>query len=889
MKRLWLHLQSAFRVLRRSDQLNAEMQEEMRFHIESEAERLVREEGLAPEEAHRQACLRFGGVEKYKEEGRDARGFRWLDVLALDVRLGLRMLLKHRGLTLIGGFAIAVAIAIGAVFFEVITEATNPALPMEDGERIVSLQLATDIPGSPERRLLHDFTEWRKELRAVEQLGAFRNARHNLVFGNAAPEPVDVAEMTASGFDLAETLPPHGRYLLPADERSDAPPVAVIGHHAWQSRFGGDPKIVGKSIKLGGVSHAVVGVMPEGFKFPVDHQFWTPLRANPLEHERLQGPELFVFGRLAESVTLEQAQAEFSAVGQRVAAEHPLTHTRLRPVVLPYTRGHFNLDPVRLWMLRMAQILVGALAFVVAVNLAILVYARTVTRLGEIAVRTALGASRRRILAQLFIESLMLSVVGALSGLVLSAITLGRMESLILSNGSLPFWVNLGLSLETVAYALGLATLAALIMGVLPALKATGGQLNANLPELNGRTGTRLGPMWTALVVAQVAVAVAVLPAPVYLAWQMVQREVAGPGFAAAEFLVGVVALGDEGSAVDRNRVRERQRELASRLSAEPGVTGVTFSSSVPGFAGSREIQFEDGVVASNPESLETSTLDVGLEMFDTYGARLFAGRTFNAADLSAANAVVVNRTFASRFLEGRNPLDVRFRYTQPRTTRAGAHSQPWFHIVGVVHDFPSFSPAPGSTGEPTAYHPASAGDIETVVLSVRFAGGVPDGFVPRFREISAAVDPAMQARRVAPLSQYYEEVHSLWRYMAWGLGFVTASVLLLSAAGIYALMSFTVAQRTREIGIRAALGAQPRALLASIFGRALRQLTVGLLVGSVLSGAVFSSAGFEPGRATALLLSVAVLMLFVGLLVALGPARASLRLQTTEALKADS
>jgi putative ABC transport system permease protein len=888
MRRLWLHLRSAFRLLRRSDQLNAEMQEEMRFHIESEAERLVREEGLAPEEANRQACLRFGGVERYKEEGRDARGFRWLDVLVLDTRLGLRMLAKQRGLTLIGGFAMAVAIAIGAVFFEVITEVTNPALPMEQGERIVSLQLATDIPGSPERRLLREFTQWRTELRSVEHMSAFRGARHNLVSGNEAPELVDVAEMTATGFAIADTLPIHGRYLLSADERADATPVVVIGHHAWQSRFGGDPTIVGGTIKLGGVSHAVVGVMPEGFRFPVDHQFWIPLRANPLEHERLQGPDLFVFGRLADGITLEQAQAELSAVGARAAAEHPLTHARLRPVVLPYTLGHFNLDPVRLWALRMAKILVGALAFVVSVNLAILIYARTVTRLGEIAVRTALGASRRRILAQLFIESLMLSVAGALFGLVLSALALGRMESLILSNGSLPFWVRLSLSSETVAYGLGLATLAALVMGVLPAVKAMGGQLNANLPELNGRTGTRLGPMWTALVVAQVAVAVAVLPAPAYLAWQMVQREVAGPGFAATEFLVGVVALSEDGAVVDRARVRGRQNDLLSRLSAEPGVTAVTFSSSVPGFAGSREIQFEDGIGSPTPGSLETSTLDVGLEMFDTYGARLFAGRTFNAADLGAANAVVVNRTFASRFTEGRNPLDFRFRYTQARTSRPGSNAEDWFHIVGVVHDFPSLSPAPGSNGEPTVYHPASVGDLDNVVLSLRFAGGVPDGFAPRFREISAAVDPAMQARRVVALSQYYEEVRALWRYMAWGLGFVTASVLLLSAAGIYALMSFTVAQRTREIGIRAALGAQPRALLASIFGRALRQLAVGLLVGSALSGVLFSSAGFEPGRAAALLLSVAALMLVVGLLAALGPARASLRIQTTEALKAD-
>ena len=175
------------------------MQDEMRFHIEMEAERLVREEGLDPQEARRQAHVRFGGLEKFKEQGRDTRGLQWLDAVSLDARLAVRMLVKHRGLTLVGGFAMSVAIAIGAMFFEVMTEMLNPALPLEDGERIVALQYATAIPGNPERRVLHDFLDWRDELVSVEQLAAFRTVQHNLVSGNAPAEPIDVAEMTAVG------------------------------------------------------------------------------------------------------------------------------------------------------------------------------------------------------------------------------------------------------------------------------------------------------------------------------------------------------------------------------------------------------------------------------------------------------------------------------------------------------------------------------------------------------------------------------------------------------------------------------------------------------------------------------------------------------------------
>jgi hypothetical protein len=276
--------------------------------------------------------------------------------------------------------------------------------------------------------------------------------------------------------------------------------------------------------------------------------------------------------------------------------------------------------------------------------------------------------------------------------------------------------------------------------------------------------------------------------------------------------------------------------------------------------------------------------------MFDAYGAEILAGRAFNATDLGAANAVIVNRTFVQEFLENRSALALRFRYSRARTQQPGAQvQQEWYHIVGVVRDFPSFSPAPGSDGEPTVYHPAAPGEVHPVVLSVRFKGDAPSGFIERFREIGAAVDPALQLRRVMPLSEFYDQVRSFWRYLAWGIGLVTTSVLLLSAAGIYALMSFTVAQRTREIGIRSALGAHPRRILLSIFGRAMRQLALGLIVGTLLSGSLFSVTGLSLGRATALLLAVAAIMLVVGLLAAIGPARRSLRIQVTEALRAET
>ena len=883
MRTLVRHARAIGRVLWRSKQLDADMQEEMRFHVQMEAERLARVEGLHPEEARRQACVRFGGVEKYKEEGREARGLYWLDGVSLDARLGARMLLKHRWLTLAGGFAMAVAIAIGAITFEVIGDLLNPGLPFPDGERVVALQYVATKAGRPDDRILHAFGAWRERAATLEHVGAYRDARHNLVAPDTPPEPIRVIEITASAFDIGQTPPMLGRHLQRADEEIGAPPVVVVGHDAWRVRFNSDPQIVGRGIQLGPTVHTIVGVMPAGFRFPFDDQFWMPLRLDPLRYAAWQGPSLRAFARLKRGVTFEQAQAELASVARPVAEVHPDGPDQLRPVVLPFTRQTGDLaNPAFVWLLRAAQFLVGALVFVVAVNLAILLYARTVTRLGEIAVRTALGASRGRILSQLFIEALTLTGVGALAGLLLAGFVLQRLEAM---KSGFPFWVHYQLSADSMLYGLALAVLAAVIMGVLPGLKVTGARLSANLQELNGRSATRLGSVWTTLIVGQVAVAAAVLPAAAYISWHVVKIELTGPAIAVdrlvvANMVVANLETSDQG-AFDRRHVRDRQLALMTRLREEPGVTAVTFSSAVPGFGPDRRIEFPGTAQPRDGRTPEVATFQIDVDLIKVYGARIVAGRDFDARDTASSTAAVVNRTFASDVLgvAAHAALGSRFRYaTRPD----------WLEIVGVVDDFPGFPRDPGSETEPTVYLPAAPGDLHTPVLSIRFGGAVPAGIAERLRAAGAQVDPALQLERVVPLSDFYNQLRSLWRNVAWAAGIITLSVLLLSAAGMHALMSFTIAQRTREIGIRSALGASPRQLLLGLFGRAMRQLSIGLLAGSLASVGVFAAAGIGARPAAAMLLAVATVMALVASFSALGPALRSLRLPAVEALRVE-
>ena len=874
----------SWRTLWRSKQVEDEMRDEMRLHIELEAERL-RANGLNPVEARRQAHVRFGGVEKFKEEGREARGFAWLDSVSLDARLGLRMLAKHKWLTVVGGVAMAVAIALGASAFEVIGVLLRNDLPLPGGDRAIAIRYASSISSQPDERVLHAFTAWRGQVTTIEHLGAFRTVQHNLLAPNAPPEPIEVAEITASAFVLTGTPPLHGRYLLPSDEQQQAAPVVLVGYDEWQRRFGGDPGIVGRTVPLGGVPTTVVGIMPEGFAFPIYHQFWMPLRVDPLKWRPWEGPQLDLFGRLAPDVTVEQAQGELASVARHVTEAHPDAAGRLQPLVMPYPRAHRDLEgPLIVFLMRAAQFLIGALSFLVAINLAVLLYARTITRLGEIAVRTALGASRGRILSQLFVEALVLTTLGAAAGLVISRVALGQVEAMA---GTVPFWVQYGLKPSTVLYAFVLAVVAALIMGVLPGLKATGHRLSANLQELHGRTGTRLGGMWSTMIVAQVAVAVAILPATVFLTWYVLRMEFAGRSVAVERIAVANMVLSDEESARDAGLVRQRQDVLMARLRGEPGVTAVTFSSALPGLGPDRWIEFQPSTKIRDAGDLDVASFRIDVDLLTVYEARLLAGRGFEPRDVGAARAAIVNRTFVEELLDpSTGALGTQFRYAAPRN--GGGAASDWYEIVGVVDDFPGLPRAPGAGGEPSVYHPLGSGAAHPAVLSIKFGSTPPANFAQRVREIGAEIDPALQMRRVVPLSVFYDESRSAFQAIALAVGLVTGAVLLLSAAGVHAMMSFTIAQRTREIGIRSALGAQPRHLLLGIFRGAMRQLAFGIAAGSLLSVGAFVAVGSSVSSASGLLVTVAVLMAVVALIAAIGPARRILRIQTVEALRTE-
>jgi putative ABC transport system permease protein len=886
------------------------MEHELQFHVEMETERLIRDHGLDAEEARRRALVAFGGVQQHRETMREGRGSAWAAGISLDFKLGLRMLAKYPGLTLVGVLGISVAVIVGTVAFTVVRAVTNTRLPLDEGDRVVAIRnVDARTNRDASRTHLHDLAVWREALPAVEELGAFRSTSRNLIAPDVPAEAVSIAEMSASGFRVARVAAIRGRTLSDDDALEGAPAVVVIAYDIWQQRFGGRADIVGSTVQLGTVRHTVVGVMPKGFAFPANHQAWTPLQLSASAYKAGEAPAIIVFGRLAPGASLAEARSQLTTIGQRLSATYPSTHEHIRSRVFPYAQ--IFIDGTGLstspWgrLLHLGQVVVSLLLVVIATNVGVLVYARTASRSGEMAVRTALGASRRRVVAQLFAEALVLSAVASLVGIVVAHFVFRRIDALVQQSlaNQLPFWIRLQVTPAVVAYVAGLAVLAAVIIGVIPGLKATRQRLSDRLRDLSGGSSMQLGRTWTALLIAQVAVSVAALPIALGGGAEWVRLVALDLGTPVTESFViatPVLDLDRDARSDARATVAERRAryanvvaELTRKLGAEPGGFEVVLMSARPGAEDDTELDIDR---PSSMPSHDTSAAGrprrsagigyVDANFLDAFSVRTLAGRRFVAADFApGANALIVNQAFVKYFLGDGNPLGRRVR---PAAREGATSAEPWWEIVGVVEDFPG--PPDRAALRLKAYRPLQPNAVYPMTLGVRARTLTTPSTVRQIRDVAMSVDPALRFTVIRTLEDAMSDEIKVERLGVFWIVMVTLSTVLLSAAGIYALMSFTVARRRREIGIRAALGARSGRVVAEILTRAVRQLAIGVgigFAGTLALGPLVGDSSPLLQRLVQLLVVVAVMMI-VGLIAAIGPARRALRVQPTEALRSE-
>jgi putative ABC transport system permease protein len=900
----WFHAARARLGLLAPRAAESRIDEEIRFHIEMETARLMREQGLDQVEARRRALATFGGVQQHRETLREGRGTAWLGGLSLDLKLGFRMLVKYPGLTVVGGLAMAFGIWFGAVTFEMFGIVTGTKLPLPDGDRIVKIQ-SWDVKQSKEQgRVLFDYQLWRSA-RSITDLGAYRDASPNLVGSDGNAQPVASAEITASAFRIAPARPLLGRVLDESDERAGAAPVVLLGHKVWTERFDSDPRIVGRNVQLGNGFATVVGVMPEDYAFPLAHNMWRPLRTDVAGVEPGHGIAINVFGRLASGMTFKNAQAELTSIGQRLATEHPATHGQLQPHVIPYTQPDINSNDMP-QVKALSSFFAIVLVMVVCSTVALLLFARAAARESEIMVRSALGASRTRIVAQLFAEALVLAGFAAVVGLAGAQLALTRLGEPYLKAGmdvdQLPFWYDFNLSPATIGWALALAVIGAVVAGVLPARKITHGLGTRLRAGTAGGGVVSFGGVWTAVIVTQVALTV-MFPSVVMLVRGESNRiSTYDLGFPTQEYL-GVTLVTDQPSegtlpdavAARRARFSASVDALRRRLEAEPGVAGVTFVDRLPGdYHNNRDLE-----VASLPEkpawSVETARIDPSY--FSVLQTPV-AGRPFTRADLTpGARVVIVDKGFTDQVMGGRNPVGHQVRIGSGAVADSIAAQWPMYEIVGVVKEL-GMSHAVQSGRPAGVYLPFVAGSQGDVNMIVHRRGD-PSAIAPRVRELATLVDATLQVETMTRLDQMATPL--LWFLGLWIniIAGLTAVALLLSLAGIYAVMSYTVARRTREIGVRIALGASARRVITSIFRRPLTQVTIGVIVGSVLIAvaaigvqqttqfAAMKGRGLTFGD-VALLSGYAVLMFGVCLTACVVPTIRALRVQPTEALRAE-
>jgi predicted permease len=718
--------------------------------------------------------------------------------------------------------------------------------------------------------------------------------------------------MTASSFQIGRVPPLKGRTLVAADESPTAPDVIVIGHDLWQRRFGGDSDVVGRTVVVGDVQRTVVGVMPPEFGFPVSQQAWIPLRVDPAL-ESLAGPGVLVFGRLAPGATSDRARREIDAYIAGVGSERPRDYEHLHASVLPYAearRWGITGDLSERVMIMSTNVYAALFLVLVGGNVALLMFARVAAREGEIVVRGALGATRRRIIGQLFSEALAFSLVAGVVGVATAAYGFSGLVNAFIGEGRPAFWYHTSLSPETIAYAAALTVFSAFIAGVVPGLKITAGGMDARLRSSTaGGGGLRLGGVWTAIIVLQVAATVTFPVVGWFVRQDAVRIREYEPRYASEEYLTARLALNpaasggspDGGGDLGANRFGRSAQALEARLEAEPSVAGVTFARSVPGTEGSwRRIEMDGGGEAPRNELDEKGEgrwvwgALVAPDFFEVLEIDVAQGRMFDAGDVDpVARTVLVNQPFVDEVLGGRNAVGRRIRYLRSNDGwdggARGDEPGPWYRIVGVVPALGRSNGPPSGAPRARLFHAVAPGSAWAPTLLVH-VNGDPAGFGARLREIAAAVEPDLALLSLQPLDLAREQDLRFLSYWVRLIVLVSAIAMLLSLAGIYSVMSFTVARRTREIGIRVALGAGPVRVLSAIFRRPLLQIGAGLLAGLLLSlllgGGIDGKALW--GKPLMILLGYAALMIVVCLSACVVPTMRALSIEPSEALGAD-
>jgi len=834
----------------RRRRLERDLDDELAFHL-SMREDDYRRRGAADADARAAARRRFGNVAYLKEQCRDMWTFHPLETLLQDVRYGLRTLRKSPGFTVVAVLALAIGIGANTAIFSLIDASRARALPYADAPRLVVLW-GNVQRARVERRgaSFPDFTDWRARAKSVEDMAAF-DAQMMTLIGNEDPERFQTEFVSAPYFSLLGVQAARGRTFA-SDEDVLAKPsqVVVLSDGLWKRRFGADPHIVGRTITLccAARAYTVVGVMPPGFKGLSDQaELWVPFAMYaPPDFMASRGTRGFAaLAKLKSGVTVDAAQRDLDVVSKQLEREYPDTNEKRGVEVSP-------LDVELVGSLRPALLtLMAAVGFVLLIacaNVANLLLARSEARRREMAVRTALGAGQARLLRQLITEGCVLTLLGAAAGLVLARAAVAALVAQ--SPVTFPSFVTPGLDLRVAAFTVAVSLACGILVGLAPAWQARGIDLSGSLKETSrGSDGRRSQRVRSLLVVAELSLAVVLLVGAGLMIRSVRNLAALSPGFEPGALLTlhlsiprtapvpGQFANGSSAAiaaAPGSPQPVVYGRALLERLRAVPGVAAVALGNDVPldGNAGAAFYSAEGQAPTNAQNAPRAYTHRVSPEFFSTLRIPLVAGRTFTDAEaVPSPTAVVVSERLVKRFWPGQDPIGKRIKFGNL------ASQSPWLSIVGVVGEVKYRGLPDNPTTDPDVYLPFADRNAQ-IALAVR-ASVAPASLVAPLRAAIRAADPSIPVYSIAPMDDLIGNQTSQSRFTMWLMGVFAAVALSLAAVGIYGVMSYLVTQRTREIGIRLALGAGGRDILRLVVGNGARLIGVGIAIGVAASFAL--------------------------------------------------
>lgn len=805
-----------------------ELDEEIRFHVSKETERLVREEGLAEDEARRRALLAFGGVERYKEEVRAARWTTSLDEIQKDLRYATRMLWKSPGLTVAVVLTLALGIGGTTAVFSVVNSVLLSPLEYPEPEELVFVYSEVPAWGSDQFGLSQsEYRELQDLSRSFSEIAAWRTGSVNLS-GTDRPMRLTAAWATGELFGTLRVPPRLGRTFT-ADEDLAAAKVVVISSGLWRSAFGSDPKIVGRQIEVDGAASTIIGVMPEGFDVEESGvDVWMPagLPKNP---STASSHPWSVIGRLSTGVALDEAQSDMTGLLASWGRLHPSWHVpndSTHQLRIESLHEHVIGDVRPALLVLMAA--VGFLLLIACANVMNLLLARAESRQREIAVRAAMGAGRRRLLRQFLTEGLVLSLLGGAVGLVVAH--WGLAVLLAMSPGTIPRANAIGLDSSVLLFTVALSALVSVLFALAPlsnlkhhsmavGLKGGGQRSTAS----TGRTRIR-----RALVTSQVALSVVLLIGSGLLLRSLQSLLAVDPGFEHQALLTFELGLPTTGYPEGHHRADFLDR-LTDRLEAIPGVINAAAMSGLPPVqeGNASEVTLEGKEEIRSVDYLQMVTTGY----FETMAIGMVAGRAFERGDhASARGVVIINETLARTFYPAEDPLGQRIRLAW------SSANAPWLTIVGVAEDVKQGGLSTDSGAELYFHYPQAAA-VAFAPRNMHFvvqAAVPPLSLADNVQGAVNALDPSLPIARLQTLEGALEGSVSRPRFLAVLMSIFAVVGLTLAAVGTYGVLSYFVATRRKELGIRMALGAKPQNVLGIILRDGVTMAGAGLVLGAV-------------------------------------------------------